>query len=432
MVSTVPRRAERALLVTALGVGLAGGALVVVAAGATLEAGPTAHPELTFPRMLGVWLQLAAAGLVCHAVLMFRRPRTDQVLMPVSLALTGIGLAVVFSLDPAAAQKQVTWVQFALGLFLVTLLSGRRVDDLRDYRYLAGLATLGLLLLPMAIGKEINGARLWIRIGSFTMQPGELAKVTLVIFMASYLHSRGESLVRDRWQLGPLNLPSPAAVAPLLGMWAVAMAVLVLLRDLGTALLFFGTFVAMLYLATAKIGWLAVGGASFAAGAAACAKLFHHVQARLQIWIDPWSVAEGRGYQVVQGLFAIAAGGLTGVGLGFGAAASIPEAATDYPFASICEELGLAGAAVVVALYLIWVYRAYRIALRQPDGFRSLLAAGLGTLMATQTLVILGGVTKLIPLTGITLPFISYGGSSLLTNFLMLGLLLHAGDEGPR
>ena len=428
----MPRRAERGLLVTALGLGLAGGALVVVAAGATLEAGPSARPELTFTKLLGVWLQLAAAGLLCHAVLCVRRPRSDQLLLPVSLALTGLGLAVVFSLDPAAAQKQVGWVQLSLVLFLATVLNGRRLDDLRSYRYLLGLFTLGLLLLPMLIGKEINGARLWIRLGSLTMQPGELAKVGLVLFMAAYLHSRGDSLVHDRWQLGPLNLPSPAVLAPLIGMWAVGMVLLVALRDLGTALLFYGTFVVMLFLATAKPGYLAVGAASFAAGAAACAKVFHHVQARVQIWLDPWSVAEGKGYQVVQGLFAIAAGGLTGVGLGHGAAASIPEAATDYPFASICEELGLAGAAVVVALYLIWVYRAYRIALRQPDGFRSLLAAGLGTLMATQTLVILGGVTKLIPLTGITLPFISYGGSSLLTNFLMLGLLLHAGDEAAR
>jgi len=428
----MPRRAERALLVTALGIGLVGGALVVVAAGATVEAGPAAHPELTFPKLVGVWLQLAAAGLLCHAVLAFRRPHSDQLLLPVSLALTGIGLAVVFSLDPAAAQKQVTWVQLALAVFLLTVLNGRRIDELRDYRYLAGLFTVLLLLIPMALGQEINGARLWVRFGSFTMQPGELAKVTLVVFLASYLHSRGESLVTDRWVIGRLSLPSPAVLAPLLVMWAIGMAVLVLLRDLGTALLFFGTFVAMLYLATARVGYLAVGAASFAAGAAACAKLFHHVQARLQIWLDPWSVAEGRGYQIVQGLFAVAAGGLTGVGLGHGAAASIPEAATDYPFASICEELGLAGAAAVVALYLIWVSRAYRIALRQPDGFRSLLAAGLGSLMATQALVILGGVTKLIPLTGITMPFISYGGSSLLTNFLMLGLLLHAGDEGGR
>lgn len=428
----MPRRAERALLVGALGLGLVGGALVVVAAGATLETGPDAQPALSFPRMLLVWLQLAAAGVLCHAVLTVRRPRTDQLLLPVSLALTGIGLAVVFSLDPAAAQKQVTWVELALGVFLLTLLNGRRLDELRDYRYLLGFGTLLLLVVPMVIGKEINGARLWVRVGSFTVQPGELAKVTLVLFLAAYLHSQAAALVGDRLRLGPLNLPSPAVLAPLVGMWAVGMMVLVLLRDLGTALLFFGTFVAMLYLATGKVGYLAVGAGSFVAGAAVCARLFSHVQARIQIWLDPWSVADGRGYQVVQGLFAIAAGGLTGVGLGRGAAASIPEAATDYPFASICEELGLVGAAVVVSLYVIWVYRAFRIAMRQPDGFRSLLAAGLGVLMATQTLVILGGVTKLIPLTGITMPFISYGGSSLLTNFLMLGLLLHAGDEGPR
>ncbi len=187
----MPRRAERALLVTALGIGLVGGALVVVAAGATLEAGPAAHPELTFPKLVGVWLQLAAAGLLCHAVLAFRRPHSDQLLLPVSLALTGIGLAVVFSLDPAAAQKQVTWVQLALAVFLLTVLNGRRIDELRDYRYLAGLFTVLLLLIPMALGQEINGARLWVRFGSFTMQPGELAKVTLVVFLASYLHSRG-------------------------------------------------------------------------------------------------------------------------------------------------------------------------------------------------------------------------------------------------
>ncbi len=425
------RRSERALLVTAIGVGLAGAALVAVARGATLDQGLVEGPPLTLPRILFIWLQVGAAAFACHALLIWRRPQCDQVLLPTSLALNAIGLAIIFSLDPAAAQKQVGWLWVALTILMLTVLFAPEPEQIARHKYLLGLLTAALLVLPMLIGREINGARLWIKVGPATLQPGELAKITLVLFLAGYLSERAELIAEQRRRIGPFEVPDPQFLAPLILMWALGMMMLVRLKDLGTALLFFGTFVALVYLATARAGYLVTGAISFVGGAYVCARLFRHVRLRLNVWLDPWSSIDRGGYQVAQGLFAIAAGGVGGTGLGLGAAATIPAVTTDFPFAAVCEELGLWGAAVLVALYLVWVGRAFRIAAAQPDRLRSLLAAGLGCLLATQTLVIMGGVTKLIPLTGITLPFVSYGGSSLVTNYLMLGLLLRA-SEGSR
>ncbi|NUQ00544.1 MAG: FtsW/RodA/SpoVE family cell cycle protein [Armatimonadetes bacterium] len=422
------RRVELGLLTTALGIGAAGAALVAVARGASLAPPEAATDGLHFGGILQVWLQVGLAVLLCHLVLRRLRPTADQLLFPVGVALTAIGLAVIFSLSPGQAQRQVGWLWISLLVFVAALRWPGDLDRLRQLKYLMGLLTGLLLLLPMVAGQEINGARLWLKIGGFTLQPGELAKVTLVFFLAGYLCSRAELLVAEPRRFGPLVLPDPQLLAPLLGMWALGMAMLVLLRDLGTALLFFGTFVTMLYLATAQAAWLAAGAGSFLAGAWVMASWFSHVQTRLVTWLDPWSRIERGGYQIAQGLFAIAAGGVSGVGLGLGAAASIPAATTDFPFAAICEELGWWGAAVVVALYAVLLQRALRAAVMQPDRFRGLLAGGLGSLLALQALVILAGVTKLVPLTGITLPFVSYGGSSLLTNFLVLALLLRCSE----
>ncbi len=418
-------------MVTALGIGLVGAVLVAVARGVGLERQLVEGPAVTFGQLVAVWLQLAAAAALCHALLAWRRPSCDQFVLPLSVALTGLGLATIFSLSPAQAGKQVTWLWVSFAVFAATILIGRDLSGLRQYKYLLGCLTAGLLLVPMLVGTEVNGARLWIRIGGATIQPGELAKITLVLFLAGYLAEKGELIVEEPRRIGPLTLPDPQFLLPLLLMWAVGMAMLVLLRDLGTALLFYGTVVAMLYLATDRVGFLAVGALSFAGGAALCARLFGHVQARLSVWLDPWPKIDGTGYQVIQGLFALAAGGVGGVGLGMGSASRIPAATTDFPFAAICEELGLWGAGLILALFLIWVHRALRVGVRHPDAFRGLVAAGLGCLMATQALVICGGVTRIIPLTGITLPFISYGGSSLLTNYLALGLLLRC-SEGQR
>ncbi|MCC7491109.1 MAG: FtsW/RodA/SpoVE family cell cycle protein [Fimbriimonadaceae bacterium] len=427
----MPRRTERALLGSALGLSLAGAVLVAVARGADLLALPTGGPTLTFYQVLGVQLQVAAAFGLCHALLAWRRPRVDQYVLPVAAALTGLGLAIIFSLQPEQAARQVTWLWLSLALFAAVVGWGPEPALLGRYKYLLGLLTAALLLLPILVGTEVNGARLWIRLGSFTLQPGELAKIALVLFLAGYLAEKGELLAAEPRRLGSVAIPDPQLLLPLLLLWAAGLALLVLLRDLGTALLFFGTAVVMLYLATAQLGWLALGGVSFAGGAWVCGQLFGHVRARLANWVDPWPKIETTGFQPIQGMFAIAAGGLGGVGLGQGLARSIPAATTDYPFAALCEELGLWGAGVLLALYLILVYRGLHHGLRQPGRFEALTAAGLGCLLGFQALVICAGVVRLIPLTGITLPFVSYGGSSLLTNYLALALLLRCSEE-PR
>jgi len=423
----VGRRRERRLLVAALGVGLAGPVLVAVVNGATFAP----QPGLSIPRVAAVWLQMALAVTVCHAVLARRRSDADPLLLPLSVALCGLGLTIVFSLSPTQAQKQVNWLFAGLALVLAATSGLGDLTRLGRYAYLWGVATVVLLVIPMLFAREINGARLWLEIGGLRFQPGELAKVTLVLFCAAYLASaRGELLTEEPRYVGGLALPDPRYLGPLALMWLLGMALLVVLRDLGTAALFFGTFVCLLYAASANSGYVAVGGLSFAGGAWLAQGLFPHVHRRLEAWLNPWSdkVIADAGYQVTQALFAIAAGGVTGVGLGLNHMQRVPAATTDLPFAALCEETGLWGATLVLLLYALWVQRALRIAVRQRERFTALLAAGLGCLMALQVLVIVGGVTKLIPLTGITLPFVSYGGSSLLTNCLMLGLLLRCSE----
>ncbi len=420
------RSLERGLLVPALGLGLAGTVLVAVARGAEFGGDPG---TVSIGYIARIWAQVAAAAVACHLLLAARRRDCDELLYPLSLALCGLGLATIFSLAPDQAQKQMNWLWVSLAVLLATL-HLPRLARLKQYTYTFGLLTAALLLLPMLFGREINGARLWLQFGGVTIQPGELAKITLVLFLAGYLERHGETLAAGGRKLLGITLPDPRYLGPLLVLWGVGMVLLVRLRDLGTALLFFGTAVAMLYAVTARASYLVAGALSFAGGAALCMQWFGHVRRRIEVWLDPWPQIDGDGYQIVQGLFALAAGGVSGVGLGLGYASRIPAASTDFPFAAIAEELGLWGAALVIALYLVWIYRAMRVGVSQADDYRALLAVGLGSLMALQTMVILGGVTKLIPLTGITLPFISYGGSSLVTNFLMLGLLLRCSEEG--
>lgn len=422
----LPRSLERSLLVGALGLPLAGCVLVAVARGAPLTAPGEA---LSVARLAVVWAQFAAAAVAVHVLLAARRRTCDELLYPVSLALCGLGLSIIFSLAPEQAQKQANWLWLAL-CGLAGVLHLPRLGALRDYTYLFGLATAALLLAPMLFGREVNGAKLWIQVGGYTVQPGELAKVTLVLFLAGYLERHGDTLALGGRRVLGIDLPDPRYLGPVAVMWGLGMVLLVGLRDLGTALLFFATFVAMIYAATARSGYVVAGALSFAGGAWLCAQLFGHVQRRIDVWLNPWADLDGAGYQIAQGLFALSAGGLGGTGLGLGLAARIPAASTDFPFAALAEELGLWGAALVIALYLVWVYRALRVALLQPDRYRALLAVGLGSLIAMQTLVILGGVTKLTPLTGITLPFVSYGGSSLVVGFLVLGLVLRCSESG--
>lgn len=430
------RARERGLLVVAIAVGVGGSALVAFARGGTFDG---ADPG-SLPRQAAVWLQLGLAALLVHGWLARRRSTADETLLPASIGLTAVGLTIIYSLSPAEAQAQVVWLWVSLGLLALVVAALPSLDGLREYTFLWGLATVLLLLAPMLFGREVNGARLWIDLGFVRLQPSEPAKLTLVLFLASYLSSaRGGGLAGEAWRVGPFALPAPRYLVPLVVMWAGAMLVLITLRDLGTALLFFGTFICMVYAATGQVRYLLGGMVSFALGAWAAAQAFGHVRGRITAWLNPWvepTIGAG-GYQIVQALFAVAAGGMTGVGLGFSQLANpltgrlLFASTTDLPFAAVCEQVGVWGAAMVVGLYGFWVYRALRLAVVQRDEFAGLLATGIAVLMALQSLVIMGGVVKLIPLTGITLPFVSYGGSSLLVNYVMLALLLRCAGEQP-
>lgn len=378
----------------------------------------------------------AAAGLVLAAHLAVRRfaPRADGNLLGVAVLLNGIGFVVIARLDPELARYQSLWTGVAVAAFIVTLAAVRRVRDLERYRYTFALAGIVALLLPVlpVIGREINGARLWVRLGPLNFQPGEAAKVLLVVFLAAYLVEKRELLSVATRRLGPLLLPDPRHFAPLLAAWGFSIVVMIREKDLGSSLLFFAVFLAMIYMATGRAAYLGVGAGLFAVGALFAYAAFGHVEDRVTTWLDPWPTSEGRGFQLVQALFAFGSGGFAGTGLGLGSPGKIPNAPTDFVFAAIGEELGLLGTTGVLLLYLLLVGLGFRIALRAEQPFLKLLAAGLTTILGTQTFIILGGVTRLIPLTGITLPFVSYGGSSLLANFVILALLLRVSDELAR
>src|SRR5947208_14723910 len=282
------------------------------------------------------------------------------------------------------------------------------------------------------IGRNINGARLWVRIGSISFQPGEFAKVTLCIFLASYLVEKRELLAIGTRRLGRMVVPDFKYFGPILLAWGLSMVVLVAERDLGSSLLFFALFLAMLWVATARGAYLVIGAALFTVGSLPAVKAFAHVHERISIWLNPWPVANGNGFQTIQALFALAAGGIFGTGLALGSPQRIPEVATDFIFAAVGEELGLLGTAAVIIAFLLIVGTGLRIAMRAELPFEKLLAAGLTTIIGVQAFIIIGGVTRVVPLTGITLPFVSYGGSSLLANYVLLALLVRVSDSTAR
>ncbi|MGH9009865.1 MAG: FtsW/RodA/SpoVE family cell cycle protein, partial [Acidimicrobiia bacterium] len=361
-------------------------------------------------------------------------PRADGTLLGLATLLNGIGFVTIARLDPELARYQSLWTAVGVVAFIVTLRVVKRIRDLERYRYtfaLIGIASLLLSAVP-GIGREINGARLWVQIGPLNFQPGEAAKVTLVIFLAAYLVEKRELLSTPTWRVGPMMLPDPKHFAPLLLAWGSSILVMVREKDLGSSLLFFAVFLAMLYMATGRASYVGIGAALFTAGATVAYQIFGHVQDRVTTWLDPWPTAQDQGFQLVQALFAFGSGGLAGTGLGLGSPGSIPNASTDFVFAAIGEELGLIGTTAVLVVYLLLVGVGFRIALRAEQPFLKLLAAGLTTMLGVQTFIILGGVTRLIPLTGITMPFVSYGGSSLLANFVILALLLRISDEVAR
>jgi cell division protein FtsW (lipid II flippase) len=370
-----------------------------------------------------------ALFVAAHLVVRFALPHADPYLLPLSGLLAAVGLTMIYRIDPDLAFRQGLWVVIGLAAFagLVLFLKDHRVLD--QVKYVLGLTAIALLVLPAlpGLGRTINGASLWVDIGPIVFQPGEFAKILIVVFLAGYLRDNREMLSMGSGRYG---FPSPKYFGPLLVVWGGAMLVLFQTNDLGSGLLYFSIFLAMLWVATARWPYVAVGTALFAGGAYALYHVVPHVQDRVSIWLDPWQDPFDKGYQLVQSIYAISGGGLFGQGLGRGILLTpeqnpyIPFLETDFIFAGIAQELGLAGAAGIVLLYVVFLYRGFRIALMAADGFSKLLALGLTSALAIQSFLIIGGVTRLIPLTGITLPFVSYGGSSIVANFVLVGLLL--------
>ena len=364
--------------------------------------------------------------VVAHVVARRTVPYADGALLPLTAVLTAFGLASIYGLDPGDGGRQALWVAVGVGVLATTLIVLRHdYRVLESYRYLFGVAAVGLLLLPSVpgLGERVTGVRLWVDLGWIQFQPGELAKIFLIVFLAGYLREKREVLARGRLK----------DFGPLVVIWGAAMLVVVQTNDLGSALLNFGIFLAMLYVATGRVLFVAAGLALFAGGAAALYNAIGHVQERVTSWLDPWDPERiyDESYQLVQSLYSIANGGFGGTGLGQGTFAStdgtelIPALRTDFIFSAIAQELGLVGAAALLLVFMLFVVRGMRVALQAQDGFSKLVAAGLTFGFALQTFIIVGGVLRVVPLTGITLPFVSYGGTSIVANFLLLaGLLL--------
>jgi peptidoglycan glycosyltransferase len=403
-------------------------ALVTMGAYALASLGKSASLPANIGPFLGIILGLLAAA---HVATRRLAPNADGVLLPMAGLLNGIGYVMIARLDRDLAGLQSMWTAVGVLAFIVTLFVVRRARDLERYRYTFALLGVGLLLLPLLpkLGRNINGARIWIRFGAATFQPGELAKLLLAIFFAGYLVEKRELLQAFTRRIGPINLPDPKFLGPVLAAWGFSLVVMVFEKDLGSSLLFFALFVTMLWVATARGIYLAVGGLLFSAGAFFAYRSFGHVRGRVQVWLDPFQYAADKGYQLTQGLFAFGTGGVTGTGLSLGSPGRIPAVTTDFIFAAIGEELGLLGTVAIVTAFLLMVGVGLRIAVQARSDFEKLLATGLTVTLGVQTFIILGGVTRLVPLTGITLPFVSYGGSSLLANYILLALLLRISSD---
>ncbi len=407
---------------------------LVIAVGAYVLAGFGKRGQV--PATFVLYGSIFAVGYLVSALVIRRfAPSADPAMFPTAAVLTGLGFAMIFRLSGGLAAEQATWVAVGLGAFCVTLIVVRDHRQLDAYTYTIGLVGLVLLLLPVVpgLGRTINGARLWVKLGPIGFQPSEIGKVLIVVFLASYLNQKRELLRVATGGFGPLRLPPAKHLMPVLVAWGTSLVVLFLQRDLGASLLYFGIFVVMLWVATGRVAYLAIGLVLFALGAGLGYQAFDHVQLRVDVWLhalDPAKVFETGFGQLAQAQFGMGTGGLVGAGLGRGSPGLIPFASTDFIFAAIGEELGLFGAAGVLLLYVALVGKGLRAALACADGFGRLLAAGLATAVALQTFVIVGGVTRVIPLTGVTLPFVSYGGSSLVSNFVLLALLVRV-SSGP-
>jgi cell division protein FtsW (lipid II flippase) len=400
--------------------------------------------------VIGYGAGFALIYLVAHVAVRWLAPYADPVILPAVALLNGLGLVLIRRLDLAAAENarqggrgvstgdanvQVVWTCIGLALFIAVLLVVRDHRALNRYAYTLAAAGLAFLALPALLPgrfSEVNGAKIWIRVAGFSIQPGEFAKLALMVFFASYLVSKRDVLSLASRRVAGIDLPRGRDLGPVLVAWLASVLVLAGEKDLGTSLLFFGIFVVMLYVATERTSWLLIGLALFMAGAYLAYLQFGHVQERVAVWLHPFTYRDTEGYQIVQSLFGLGTGGLFGSGLGSGRPENVPFAKTDFIIAAVGEELGLFGLVALLVVYALIVSRGFRAALTVRDSFGKLLAAGLAFTLAFQVFIVVGGVTKLIPLTGLTTPFLSYGGSSLVANFALVALLLRISDAARR
>jgi cell division protein FtsW (lipid II flippase) len=378
------------------------------------------------PSILLFSLPLLGALWCTHLILTLTRCSSDELLFPLAAFLCIIGHLLIFRLNPALAARQSLFLVIGIALFDIWYLKGFDYRIWEDYKYIILLTGIIIQIMVMIVGVEINGAKLWFRLGSFNFQPVEIVKILVVIFLASYLKQKKEFISSHprRW----FDLLSFKYLFPLMVIWGCCELVLVVQKDLGMALLLFGSFMCLFYVATHRVGMIICGFIVFLGSTWAIMHTFPHVHVRFTSWLDPWRDPDGGGYQIIQALFALTSGGFWGTGLGLGLPKFIPEVHTDFIFAALGEEMGFLGALAVLLAYLLLIQRIYKVALQCHDEFGILLASGLASLMACQTLIIIGGSTKFIPMTGITLPFISYGGSSILANFFLLALVFQVSN----
>ena len=421
----VARRRSTELTLIVMAAAITGVAYTLASLGANAQ----------IPARIGSFLGLVLLLIgIAHVAVRKLARGADATMLPLAVLLHGLGFVMITRLDERLAGLQSLWSLVAIAAFVGTLLFVQRATDLARYKWTLFFVGAALLLMPMTpgLGVNVNGARIWVGLGPLSFQPGEFAKLALAVFFAAYLAERRELIAASTWKVGPFRLPELQYIAPILVAWAFAVLVMVGERDLGSSLLFFTLFVVMMWVATERASYLVIGFVLFGLAAFASFRLFDHVATRVDIWLDPWADEYGKGFQIVQALYGLGDGGILGTGLGRGSPDKVPLAQNDFIFAAIGEEMGLVGATTVLMAYLLLIGAGLRVALRTDRTFEKLLAVGLTTIVGMQAFIIVGGVIKVVPLTGITLPFVSYGGSSLLSNYVLLALLLRLSDSSAR